>query len=106
MDSPDNQITQHIKKAIHEKNPDAEVILFGSHARGDWNENSDWDVLVLLDQEKVDRQMEREYQDALFDLELQIGEPITVYVFTKNDWELKHSVTPFYQNIAKEGILL
>ena len=24
------------------------LYLYGSRARGDWNENSDWDLLVLL----------------------------------------------------------
>ena len=33
--------------------PNSEVILFGSQARGDAHEGSDWDVLILLDKDRV-----------------------------------------------------
>lgn len=106
IQNQEQQTSQLIKKTIHKKNPDAEVILFGSHARGDAKDDSDWDVLILLNQSEVDRKTEREYQDTLFDLELQIGQPITTYVFAKKDWESRYSITPFYQNILKDGIPL
>ena len=34
----------------------AEVILFGSQARGDARDGSDWDVLILLDKDRVTSQ--------------------------------------------------
>ncbi|GAA4464687.1 nucleotidyltransferase domain-containing protein [Nemorincola caseinilytica] len=36
-----------IKKAVHTLLPDARVVLFGSHARGDHNEHSDYDLLII-----------------------------------------------------------
>jgi len=95
-----------IKQIIRNKNPESEIILFGSHARGNWHSDSDWDVLILLNESNVDRITEREYQDELFELELEIGQPITAYVFPKKDWESKHAVTPFYQSIKREGVVL
>ena len=50
--------------------------------------------------------IEMEYRDELFDLELEIGEPISTFVFSKSDWEQKHEITPLYQNIKREGIYL
>ena len=35
--------------AMKLKPENGKIILFGSQARGDAHENSDWDILVLLD---------------------------------------------------------
>ena len=40
---------EQVKRAIHEIEPDAEIILYGSRAREDSNAQSDWDFLILLD---------------------------------------------------------
>jgi len=95
-----------IKARIKQKNPSADIVLFGSHARGQSNKNSDWDILILLNQPEVNRSLEKEYRDELFDIELEIEEPISAYVFSKIDWEDKHHMTPLYQNIKREGINL
>jgi uncharacterized protein len=106
MNLQEKEITSRIKKRIKNKNPDAEVILFGSHARGQANANSDWDILILLNQNNVNRNIEREYRDELFEVELEIGEPISTFVFSKFDWENKYSSTPLFENITKEGVHL
>lgn len=38
---------------LHEIDPHAKAILFGSRARGTEHEGSDWDVLILLDNQKL-----------------------------------------------------
>ena len=43
------QVLQLVKNAVHEVDDSAEIILYGSRARGDHHEESDWDFLVLLD---------------------------------------------------------
>ncbi|MCU4158347.1 nucleotidyltransferase domain-containing protein [Carboxylicivirga sp. A043] len=106
MNKREQHIIQLIKKRISEKNPAAEVVLFGSHARGQANEDSDWDILILLSNLQVNRKLEKEYREALFDVELEIGEPISTFVYSKKDWESKHAVTPLYHNVQKEGIRL
>jgi predicted nucleotidyltransferase len=106
MNKKEAHIAKLIKRKILRKSPDAEIILFGSHARGNSREDSDWDILILLNNLHVDRNVEKEYREELFDVELEIGEPISTFVFSKNDWETKYSITPFYQNIRQEGINL
>ena len=106
MNQKDREISSKIKNRIFQKNPEAQVILFGSYARGQATINSDWDILILLNQHNVSRNVEREYRDELFDIQLEIGEPISTFVFSKFDWESKFSVTPLFQNIQKDGIYL
>ncbi len=106
MDAQELKVTELIKKRIHELDPDARIILFGSRARGDSGINSDWDILILVDQYPVDRVSEQIYREVIFDIELETGEPISIFVFSKKDWESRHTITPLYRNVRKEGVLL
>ena len=102
----DRTIVQSIKEKILEVNPDAEVYLYGSRARGDIHKESDWDILILLDQDKVSRLEEVPFRNNIFDLQLEYGEDISIFALSKKEWNGKHSVTPFYQNVMKERILI
>jgi predicted nucleotidyltransferase len=106
MTEKEAHISHLIKQRITEKDPEAQVILFGSHARGEANRHSDWDVLILLKENAVSRSLEKEYREQLFDVALEMGEPISTYVFSKSEWETKHFYTPFYENVNREGVVL
>jgi predicted nucleotidyltransferase len=106
MNAREQYVISLIRSRIHKKDPDADIILFGSHARGDAHSNSDWDILVLLNTLNVDRYLEKEYREELFEVELEVGEPISTFVFSKNAWETKHSATPLYFNVKRDGINL
>jgi predicted nucleotidyltransferase len=106
MTDHEKKVTDMIKKKIMEKDPTAEVILFGSHARGDATKDSDWDILILVNKPNFQRAMAREYRDPLFEVELEIEEVITALVKSKEDWETKYVPTPLYQNIKEQGVRL
>jgi predicted nucleotidyltransferase len=97
-------IMKQIGLRIQHKDPEADVILFGSHARGQAGEESDWDILILINGPKKDRSVEDKYRDEMFQLELELGEPISTLIYSKMDWETKFTSTPLYQNIKKEGL--
>lgn len=59
---------RRVKQAIHEVEPDAEVWLYGSQARGDARPESDGDVLILLEG-PVDADRESRLRRHLYDLE-------------------------------------
>ncbi len=99
-------IIQLIRQKVNEIDNTAEVILYGSQARGDDKQDSDWDVMILLKRKNVDKKVEQTFRHHLLDLELEIGVPVSVYVYSKSDWEGKYSVTPLFRSIKKEGILI
>jgi predicted nucleotidyltransferase len=101
--------TKHISLLIRQKvnsiDPKAEVILYGSRARGDERSDSDWDILILTDY-PTDLKLERIFRQNLYDLELETGESFSVFVYSKFDWASKQCITPFYQIVIQEGISL
>jgi len=99
-------VKQRIKEAVCQVAQDAKVILFGSRARGTDSAESDWDILVLLNQPLVSFKEEQTIRHKLFDLELEVEEPFSTFVYSQFDWNAKLSVTPFYKNVTREGILL
>jgi len=103
MKAKTKNITRLISKYVLEIEPTAEITLYGSRARGDERSDSDWDVLVLT-KSKADIETERKIRNKLYDLELKTGESFSVFVYSENDWLNIQSVTPFYQNVTKEGL--
>ena len=81
------------------------VILFGSRARGDATETSDWDILVLLDKERITIRDMDEISDPILEIGWDINEMVNPVMYTTRDWESKKG-TPFYENVTKEGVAL
>jgi len=72
------------------------AFLYGSRARGDARSDSDWDVLVLLDESENELSDFQRIAYPLYDLGLELNEDISVNLYAKEDWE-KRSFTPFYR---------
>jgi predicted nucleotidyltransferase len=90
-----------VKEEIIKIDPKAEVILFGSRARGDFRNDSDWDFLILLDRQ-LDEQLKDQILITVYRLELQGDAVFNVLIHTKNEWA-NHAVTPLYAIIEAEG---
>jgi len=83
--------------------PGAQVILFGSQARGNARPDSDWDILILLNKNKIDASDHDKYCYPLFELGWTIDEQIHPIIYTLSDWE-KHRNTLLFNNIRREGV--
>ena len=84
--------------------PNSSLLLFGSQARGDAHEGSDWDILILLDKPKISL---NDYGVGYPFRELgwQLGEEINPQVYSKKEWN-GYSFTPFYKNIEQDKKVL
>ena len=68
-DEAKEEILYAIKEVIAQVMPTgARVVLFGSQARNDAREDSDWDILILLDKEKLEEADHDKYVYPLFEL--------------------------------------
>ncbi|MFB5266657.1 nucleotidyltransferase domain-containing protein [Paenibacillus enshidis] len=80
-----------------------EAILFGSKARGDFEQESDIDLLVLTELE--DHPENRHYlSDMLFDVNPCYEPPISVTYFNKDDWDSGKVLPTFKSNVLKDGV--
>jgi len=101
----DNNILNQIRKKLHALAPNARAVLFGSRARGDAKPTSDWDILVLLDKEKIELSDHNTIAYPLFELGWNLDLNFSVKLYTEKEWASRN-FTPFYKNIEKEGIAL
>jgi len=99
-------IQQQIKEVVKSTDNSATAILYGSRAKGKARKDSDWDILILLNKAKVTLKDEQEFRHKLYDLELKIGQPISTFVYSSDDWNTKMSDTPLFKNIKQEGKIL
>jgi predicted nucleotidyltransferase len=98
------QLLSDIKKIILEQEPQAEIILYGSHARGDFGAESDVDILILLNKEKVTYADGKRISYPLYELEFRIGKIISPLIRSQRTWYEKYPNTALFININKDGI--
>jgi predicted nucleotidyltransferase len=94
------------REAVWAMVPSAEVILYGSRARGDARTDSDYDLLVLVDGE-VDWIVEDQIRQRLYPLELATGAVLTVQAYSRRAWVSPlYQAMPFIQYVERDGIVL
>ncbi|MDR2969043.1 MAG: nucleotidyltransferase domain-containing protein [Tannerellaceae bacterium] len=98
-------IFEQISRLKRQILPHERVILFGSQARGDSHPDSDWDLLILLDNGKEKRTTEDvdNYAYPFDELGWEYGICINAIVYTTKQWE-RGRIFPFYRNVMREGI--
>jgi predicted nucleotidyltransferase len=93
-----------VKSAVQQIEPSAEIILYGSRAREDFHESSDWDLLILVDGVVNDKRTDI-IRHQLYEIEWETGDVLCSIVRSRTEWESpEYRIIPLYKNIKLEGI--
>jgi uncharacterized protein len=95
-------IVEKILSLSESKYADSEIYLFGSQARGEANSASDWDLLILLNEDEVPFEVETSIMDDFYTIELETGQIISPMIYPKKEWNSKYRITPFFRNVNRE----
>lgn len=102
----ENKVINDIKQSLQLHLPlGSYALLYGSRARGDAHPGSDWDILIVLDKEKL---MPEDYDAISYplrELGWELGEYINPVMYTVKEWEA-NKFTPFYHNVIDDAIRL
>lgn len=84
---------------------DAHVWLYGSRARGDAHEDSDWDLLILLAKETVTTEDEDCIAFPFVFAGWQHDMDVNPQTYTFDEWSSKN-FTPYYQNVERDKLII
>jgi predicted nucleotidyltransferase len=95
-----------IKQAVQAIEPQAQIFLYGSRARGDAKPDSDWDILILVDG-ITNTSRTSQIRRQVYEIEWETDEILCTIVRSKSQWQNPIlQMTPFWQSVNKEAIML
>ncbi|SRR5690554_460436 len=103
MKMMNQQVYEEIKSLKRQLLPDERVILFGSRARGDEHEESDWDLLILLNKRERSPKDEEKYVFPFVLAGWKHGTYISVKLYSEEEWK-KRQPSILRYNVEQEGI--
>ncbi|GJM43134.1 MAG: hypothetical protein DHS20C20_34160 [Ardenticatenaceae bacterium] len=99
-------LLEQVKTAVLSLAPNAEIILYGSRAKGTARTDSDWDFLILLPSPK-DIALGNKIQDRLYDIELETNSVLSSIIRSKQEWlSARYAILPLRQQIEQHGLVL
>ena len=99
-------VAEEVKSVVRSVDPSGITILFGSRARGDASEESDWDFLVLSNTDDVETLASVMRRAIRIKVEMVYDIAVSLLVKNKMVWEDDYAVTNIYDSIKEEGIVL
>lgn len=83
------------------------VLLYGSYARGYFKENSDIDIMILVDlSEEAIKEYGKKLSDLTFDYNIDYDLMVMPIVKNMNHFKYWLSAYSFYKNVQQEGVTL
>ena len=101
-----NSVIDSIKQVASKVLPKGSALyLYGSRARGDYRDDSDWDMLLLLDKPQKDADDFDKYAYPIMECGFDLWQYFSVQTYTKNDWyNGRHAM--FFHNVERDKQLL
>ena len=99
-----NKLTDHAKTVFGDRLKN--VILYGSYARGDYDDESDIDVMIIIDMPPEELNRYR-WDMSCFTADLNIENDVLISVKLQSLQLLKQweDTLPFYKNVLKDGVI-
>lgn len=101
-----SQVIENIRQVAARVLPKGSTLyLYGSRARGDYHEDSDWDLLLLLDKPKLAHDDFDKYSYPIMEQGFDLWQYFSVHTYTKDEWyNTPHSM--FYFNVEQDKQLI
>ena len=102
MSKASKDIITLVREHIQALDPYADIILLFPQGK---SHHEEIQVFVLFP-EKVDYGTEQQYMDARYKVELESGQSLSLYVYSKDNWHNQFKDTPIYDKVQNEGVVL
>lgn len=106
MNNKNQKILNQIREIARKTAPKgSQILLFGSRARGEAKKGSDWDILIVLPKDVLEQADYDAVSYPFVELGWMLNERINPIMYSQSEWKA-NSITPFYDNVMKDGISL
>lgn len=99
------RMIEDVERSIREvfKSKLKKIIIFGSYARGDYDDESDIDFMVLVENRDL-----KKFEDIILDIEVDLsikyGKLPSIFIYNADDYYSDIDVIDLLKNIESEGI--
>jgi predicted nucleotidyltransferase len=94
------QLKKHLQQNLDK--PVKDVILFGSRARGDSKLYSDYDILIILNEDYTGKD-ENKLLDLCYDIDLKYNILLDVHVLSSRELDSARGKQPLYMKALNTG---
>lgn len=103
MENKNSEVLSMIGNTIRSAEPTAEAIVYGSRTRGDARNDSDWDVVIIVDTPEESQTQFKKLSYDIWVMGLDSGIEINPLIYTRKQWDNSRP-TLFKYNVLKDGI--
>jgi uncharacterized protein len=107
LTSEDQALLDSFRRALRERFGDVvkSITVYGSKARGDATEESDLDLLLVI--EEGDWRLKWDIADVAYDLAIGTNVVPSVHVYTLAEWDhLREVESVFRDEVERDGVLV